>query len=237
MPRRRRTGTLGEYPDGTFQERLLRPTDVLMFDAWRSWGRDYTRDMLDRLAPLDPRWLEQPFDKQRVDGYATLVREAPFPIAGGEHGTTRWDSARLIEARALDVLQPEPFYTGGITETDRVCTLGSTHGVTVVPHGNSVPAIVQLVAAQPPSVCPYVEFLIQRNATNQFFSKRLCGPRTGTLPSPTDQASAPPSTTRSSSPRPNWRDRSGVQWSPWGFIQPAVAACRQFAGQSGAVRN
>lgn len=125
--------------------------------------------MFDRLAPLDPRWLEQPLDKQRVDGYAALVREAPFPVAGGEHGATRWDFARLIEARALDVLQPEPFYTGGITETDR--------------------------------------------------------------------ASAPPSTTRSSSPRPNWRDRSGVRWSPWGFIQPAVAACRQFAGESGPFRD
>ncbi|MEF8907791.1 MAG: mandelate racemase/muconate lactonizing enzyme family protein [Haloarculaceae archaeon] len=153
--------------------------DDLMFDAWRSWGMDYAMDMLDRLAPSDPRWLEQPLDKQYRDGYARLVREAPFPIAGGEHDATRWDFREVLSAGALEVLQPEPFYTGGVTETDRVCTLGSTHGVTVVPHGNSVPVNVQLVAAQPPSLCPYVEFLVQRNATNQFFFEETVWPEDG----------------------------------------------------------
>ena len=151
----------------------------LMFDAWRSWGLTYAMDMLDRLAPYDPRWLEQPLDKQHLDGFARLVREAPFPIAGGEHDATRWDFQDVLSAGALEVLQPEPFYTGGVTETDRICTLGSTHGVPVVPHGNSVPVTVQLVAAQPPTVCPYVEFLIQRNAANQFFFEERVWPEDG----------------------------------------------------------
>lgn len=151
----------------------------LMFDAWRSWGTAYASDMIDRLAPYEPRWLEQAIDSQHVDQYARLADEAPFPIAGGEHDTTRWDFQKLLSANALDVLQPDTYYTGGITEMTKICTLGSTHDVPVFPHGHSVPANVQLIAAQPPAVCPLVEFLVQRNARYQFFFEDPVFPRDG----------------------------------------------------------
>ena len=156
----------------------------LMFDAWRSWGTAYATAMIDRLAPYDPRWLEQPLDSQHVEGYARLSDAAPFPIAGGEHDVTRWDFQKLLAAGALDVLQPETFYTGGISELVKICTLGSTHDVPVFPHGNSAPTNVQVIAAQPPTVCPLVEFLIQRNAHYQHFFEEPVWPEEGTISVP-----------------------------------------------------
>jgi len=156
----------------------------LMFDAWRSWGFPYARDMIDRLAPYEPRWLEQPLDSQHVEKYATLAAEAPFPIAGGEQDKTRWRFHDILDAEALDVLQPDTYYAGGITEMGKICALGSAHEVPVVPHGHSVPANVQLVAAQPPSVCPLVEYLVQRNEGSQFFFETPVKPEDGVVEVP-----------------------------------------------------
>lgn len=90
----------------------------------------------------------------------------------------------MLASGALDVLQPETFYTGGISELVKICTLGSTHDVPVFPHGNSAPTNVQVIAAQPPTVCPLVEFLIQRNAHFQHFFEEPVWPEDGTISVP-----------------------------------------------------
>jgi L-alanine-DL-glutamate epimerase-like enolase superfamily enzyme len=57
-----------------------------------------------------------------------------IPIAAGETEQTRFAFRDLIEARAVDVLQPDVAIAGGITETMRICALAATHGLTVAPH-------------------------------------------------------------------------------------------------------
>ena len=47
----------------------------------------------------------------------------------------------------------------------------------MIPHVHSVPATVHLLAAQPPDVCPLLEYLLTWNQVNQFFLKnpiQLC---------------------------------------------------------------
>ncbi len=156
----------------------------IMFDCWRSWGTSYTRTMVNRLAPYEPRWLEQPIDSQHIDQFARLTADAPFPIAGGEHDTTRWDFHQLLSAHALDIIQPDTYYTGGVSEATKICTLASTHDVPVMLHGHSVPANVHVIAAQPPTVCPLVEFLIQRNARYQHFFDESIVPNDGVIELP-----------------------------------------------------
>ena len=39
----------------------------------------------------------------------------------------------------------------------------------MIPHVHSVPATVHLLAAQPPDVCPLLEYLLYWNQVNQFF--------------------------------------------------------------------
>lgn len=156
----------------------------LMFDCWMSWGRTYTRDMLDRLAPYDPNWLEEPVPPDDIDGYAELRERAQFPIAGGEHEYTRWGIHELLSREALDVVQPDTYWAGGISELDKICTLGSVHDTPVIPHGSSVPANVHVSAAQSPTVCPLVEYLVRLNKTTQFFFEDPIEPESGAIPVP-----------------------------------------------------
>jgi L-alanine-DL-glutamate epimerase-like enolase superfamily enzyme len=63
------------------------------------------------------------------------VRDATdIPIAAGESLFTRFDFKELIEARAVDVLQPDPAIAGGITEVLRIAALASAHQLTLAPH-------------------------------------------------------------------------------------------------------
>ena len=40
----------------------------------------------------------------------------------------------MIDARAVDICQPDPAIAGGITETQRICALAAASGLTVAPH-------------------------------------------------------------------------------------------------------
>jgi L-alanine-DL-glutamate epimerase-like enolase superfamily enzyme len=145
------------------------PDHDIMFDAWTAWDRAYAIKMIDRLAPYDPAWLEEPVAADALEAITDVTSAAPFPIAGGEHEYTRWGFHELIRQDAFDVLQPDPLWAGGISEVDRICTLASVHEIPVAVHGLSLPACVHVVAAQPPTICPRVEYLMRPNEALQHF--------------------------------------------------------------------
>lgn len=156
----------------------------LMFDCWMSWGRSYALDMIDRLAAYDPAWLEEPVMPDTIDSYADVCEAAPFPIAGGEHEYTRWGFHELLRREAIDVAQPDTYWAGGISELDKICALCSVHDIPVVIHGFSVPANVQVTAAQSPTVCPLVEYLPKLNMVTQFFFEEPIEPENGSISLP-----------------------------------------------------
>jgi L-alanine-DL-glutamate epimerase-like enolase superfamily enzyme len=156
----------------------------LMFDAWMSWGREYARDLIPDLAAYDPRWLEEPVRPDDLGGYAALRDAAPFPVAGGEHEYTRWGAHDLLQRGCVDVLQPDTYWAGGITEMQHVASLASVHDVPLVPHGHSVPTNAHLVAAHPASVTPRVEYLVKWNRLLQFFLADPVHPEDGHVTPP-----------------------------------------------------
>lgn len=151
----------------------------VMADAWMSWDVPYTMVMAERLADYHIRWLEEPVMPDKIESYARIRKAVRVPIAGGEHEYTRWGFKALIEAEALDILQPDIYWTGGLTEAVKICALASAYDLPVIPHGLSVPASVQLIAAQPPNVCPLLEYLVKFNEIRQFFEKDPIRPKGG----------------------------------------------------------
>ena len=150
-----------------------------MTDAWMAWDVPYTLAMARRIEPHRVRWIEEPVLPDQVAGYAEIRRASPVPIAGGEHEYTRWGIHRLLEVGAVDVLQPDVAWAGGITEMLKICALASTYGIPVVPHGHSVPATIHLVAALPESVTPLLEYLVKWNEVHQFFLREQVRPVNG----------------------------------------------------------
>jgi L-alanine-DL-glutamate epimerase-like enolase superfamily enzyme len=141
----------------------------LMFDAWMSFDVPYATQFGQALAEVRPRWLEEAVPPDRIESSAELRRKLPFPIATGEHEYTRWGTRQLLDARAADVIQPDIYWAGGISEVAKICTLASTYDVQVIPHGHSTPATAHFLFAQPPQLCPLIEYLLKWNQIHQHF--------------------------------------------------------------------
>jgi D-galactarolactone cycloisomerase len=112
----------------------LGPEIGLMVDAHGTWSVREAQRFARKVADCDLGWLEEPVSPDNVAGQAEVRAATDIPIAAGESEQTRFAFRDLIEARAVDVLQPDVAIAGGITETLRICALAATHGHTVAPH-------------------------------------------------------------------------------------------------------
>jgi L-alanine-DL-glutamate epimerase-like enolase superfamily enzyme len=153
----------------------------VMLDCWMSWDVPYTVAMAERLEDYEPRWLEEPVLPDKIESYATIRRQVNIPISGGEHEYTRWGLKQYMDAEAVDVLQPDIYWAGGITEVLKICALASTYDLPVIPHGHSTPASAHLIASQPAATCPMLEYLIKWNEIHQFFLKHPLKPTAGVV--------------------------------------------------------
>ena len=86
---------------------------------------------------------------------------------------------QLMDARAADVLQPDIYWAGGITEMLKILALASAYDLPVIPHGSSTPASIHLIAAQPEPLMPMLEYLIKWNDVLQWFLKTPIEPKNG----------------------------------------------------------
>ena len=158
----------GDGPDGlrrnvALVERLrerLGPDYPIMFDAFMGWDRGYATRFARAVEPLAPAWLEEPFGPEQLEAYADLRSRTAVPIAAGEHLYGRFEVQRYLQAGALDVVQSDPEWCGGVSELVRIATVASLHDVPVIPHGHGLHAALHVVASQPPSTCPMAEYLL-----------------------------------------------------------------------------
>ncbi len=111
-----------------------------MFDAFMGWDTTYAIEMVRLLNPLHPTWVEEPVPPERVGALRKIREAAPVPIATGEHIYTRWQAKELLVNGAVDFLQNDPDWTGGISELTKVCALASSFETPVVAHGHSLSA-------------------------------------------------------------------------------------------------
>ena len=162
------------------------PSVEIMLDAFMGWDMTYTIRMLQRIEEFAPRWMEEPVPPDRIGDFAQIRRSTRIPIATGEHEYTRWGFLTLLQADAIDVIQADPDWCGGISELVKIGTLASAFGRQVFPHGHSVPAALNVIASQPPGIFPMVEYLFVYQPFAQFFHATQLRPLDGSLPLPTE---------------------------------------------------
>jgi L-rhamnonate dehydratase len=155
--------------------------DELMLDCWMSWNVPYTIQMAEELEELRPRWLEEPVLPDLLSSYAEIRRAIRIPVSGGEHEYTRWGIKALLDADAVDIVQADTYWAGGISEMVKIGALCSAYDRPVIPHGHSVPANVQLIAANPAWSFPLVEYLVKWNQVHQFFFREPVLPENGVV--------------------------------------------------------
>ena len=110
----------------------------LMINPVMSYDVEFTIRLAERLRPYELRWLEEPLIPEDIEGHIALKNAITWiPIATGEDHHTRIPFRQLIEHRAVDVVQPDLSWCGGLSEAIKIYTLAQAFGLKTVPHGGA----------------------------------------------------------------------------------------------------
>ena len=111
------------------------PDIAVMLDRNCTWSPDQAVDMARRLKEPNLFWLEEPVSPHDdFNGLAQVRRDAAIPVAAGEKLGTFNDFRRMVEAVAVDFIQPDVTKMGGITEMWKAVAFVAERDVRLEPH-------------------------------------------------------------------------------------------------------
>jgi L-alanine-DL-glutamate epimerase-like enolase superfamily enzyme len=90
--------------------------------------------VLQLLEPIGLLFAEEPLPYEDIPGYAMLRQRTKTPIAGGEMLAGLHEFQAFLRADALDIVQPDVSFCGGITTTWAVMNLASANFVRTALH-------------------------------------------------------------------------------------------------------
>jgi L-rhamnonate dehydratase len=147
------------------------PDFDLMIDCARTWDVEYTIQMARMLEPYRVRFIEEPIMSHDVEGYLRLRNSIHSTlIACGEHVFTRYAVRPLLEKGAVDILQPDIRWTGGLSEVLKICDLAAAHGIPVMPHRGAMVWSLHAIIARPECSLAEGLALTRQEAEHSVFS-------------------------------------------------------------------
>jgi galactonate dehydratase len=90
--------------------------------------------LINEIEPLRPLFVEEPCLPEDVGAMSEVARHVNVPLAAGERLFTRWGFQRLIESRAVSIVQPDLSHCGGISEARKIAALSETYSLGFAPH-------------------------------------------------------------------------------------------------------
>ena len=87
------------------------------------------------LEPFDLGWFEEPVPPDDLQGLAEVRRHAPMPVAAGENEFYPAAFRRMIDAGAVDFVQPNITRAGGVSAVLEIGRMCADSGVKLSPHG------------------------------------------------------------------------------------------------------
>lgn len=106
----------------------------LMIDANQQWDRPTAQRIGRVIEKLNLVWIEEPLDAYDVEGHAMLAAQLDTPIASGEMLTSVAEHRALIDANAVDFIQPDAGRVGGITQFLKIAGAAEQKYLKLAPH-------------------------------------------------------------------------------------------------------
>ncbi|SCZ98211.1 BZ3500_MvSof-1268-A1-R1_Chr3-2g06223 [Microbotryum saponariae] len=131
----------------------------LMVDCWMSLNVHYAIQLAQGAIDegIDITWWEEVLHPDDFDGHKLLKqRLLQVKWTTGEHEYSRYGFRQLIEGRAVDMLQPDVMWMGGLTELLKISAHAAAYDIPVVPHGSG-PYSYHFIMSQPHS--PFCEYI------------------------------------------------------------------------------
>ena len=123
---------------------------MIATDVNNGWDLQRALERAPYLADYDVAWLEEPLYPFDVDGHAELAAAITTPLIHGESLCEPLMFRDMLDAGAMDIVQPSEMKLGGIGRWMEVAALARAAGKRVVPAGWSERQIDQHLAAATP---------------------------------------------------------------------------------------
>src|SRR5215218_842505 len=117
--------------------------------------------LLKELEPYRLMFIEEPVLSENADSLLGPMINTSTPIALGERLFSRWDFKSILASRAVDIIQPDPSHSGGITETRKIATMAEAYDVAVALHCPLGP--IALATCLQVDACTYNAFIQEQS--------------------------------------------------------------------------
>lgn len=98
------------------------------------WNLTEATKIARALEPYDIMWLEEIIPPDNVESYARLKADTTIPLCVSERLFARFGFRQVIERNAADIVMPDMAWTGGLTETRKICAMADTYYLPVTSH-------------------------------------------------------------------------------------------------------
>lgn len=133
----------GDYATVPFEDDIARvqaardalgPHARLAIDVNNAWSPSEALRFMEVIGPDRIAWLEEPVATDDRRGSAEVAHTLSTPVAGYETETSLAGFRDLIMSGAVDIVQPDVIWTGGITPCRKIAAFAEAFQLPVVPH-------------------------------------------------------------------------------------------------------
>jgi L-rhamnonate dehydratase len=120
---------------------VIGPDGDLMLDCYMALDVPYTIQLAKIARTYGVKWIEEPVLPDKIDSYRRIKDAVPdIMITGGEHEWTRYGFKELLEKNAVDLIQPDIYRVGGISEAMKIAAMASAFDTPIILHGSGAPS-------------------------------------------------------------------------------------------------
>ncbi len=98
------------------------------------WDLPHAVRIARALERFDIMWLEELIPPDNVESYVRLKSATTIPLCASERVFTRFGFRQFVQSNAADIIMPDLAWTGGLTETRRICALADSYFLPVTTH-------------------------------------------------------------------------------------------------------
>jgi len=110
------------------------------------WNLTEAAKIARALEPFNILWLEEIIPPDNLQSYSRLKAETTIPLCVSERLMTRFGFRQIVEQNAADIIMPDLAWTGGISETRKICALADTYYLPVTLHDTIGPVAMWAAA-------------------------------------------------------------------------------------------
>lgn len=132
----------------------------LMLDCWMAFDVEYTVRLADALRPYRLKWMEECLLPEDFDAHLSLRERIPWQnLSTGEHWYTHVPFQWAANHKAVDILQPDIHWCGGLSTCRKIAAVADASGLSVILHTGAKDPYGQHFSIATPCV-PWAEYFV-----------------------------------------------------------------------------